>query len=509
MAPANNANTDAAVAAAINAMEDIVTKPPPGIILPPKEIRLFIEKSAGFVVRNGPDFEARIRDNNSGNPRFSFVNTDDAYYPFYQWRLSEIAQGNTTAVAAGREKEGGHAPAKKGPAEPPEFLFSARMPMVNANDLDVVKMTALFVAKSGRNWMTQLSQREGGNYQYDFLRPQHSLHQFFQRLVDQYSLLLTGTTAEGSKAEKARIEELEANAVNRFHILDRAKMRAEWAKHQESKKAKKEAKEQEEQVAYAQIDWHDFNVVGEIMFTEEDEHIELPPPTSLNDLQSASMEQKAQYRLAIEEATPGDMSYYSQPQFQAQAPPVQMPNFTPQYLPPFSGAPAYPLQPPMPPPQPTPQQLPFPQQPIQPQMPQRTMQEEEEEANIQARQAERERAAQAMAAAKSATAPGPMRIVQSGAAPRGARGRRANVQMVQCPNCKDQIPFDELEQHMKSKSPALALICNIARANHCCSRTSRSSLARPESKGAITRFHDEFVHTRCSQQPQASCLAKN
>ena len=53
--------------------------------------------------------------------------------------------------------------------------------------LDVVKLTAQFVARNGRQFLTQLMNREQRNYQFDFLRPQHSLFQYFTRLLEQYT----------------------------------------------------------------------------------------------------------------------------------------------------------------------------------------------------------------------------------------------------------------------------------------------------------------------------------
>ena len=192
----------------------------------------------------------RIRDKEKHNSKFSFLSDNDAYHPFYQWRLEEIRHGRGTAVSAGRV---GEAAARaepdrpKGPTEPPEYHFSARMPNINAQDLDVVRLTALFVAKNGRSFMTTLSQRETRNFQFDFLRPNHSLYSFFSRLVDQYTeLLRTGGTDGVSKAERERMAELEANAKDRFHVLGRAKQRAEWTKYQEKQKQKKEEEEEQE-----------------------------------------------------------------------------------------------------------------------------------------------------------------------------------------------------------------------------------------------------------------------
>lgn len=323
-------------------LPESVSKPPEGVVLPPKDIRAIVEKTAGYVARNGPVFEDRIRDKEKHNPKFSFLSPNDAYSAFYLWRLSEVREGRGTAVSAGRAGEGAQTAEEtpKGPAPPPEFHFSARMPNISAQDLEIVKLTALHVARKGRSWMTALSQREARNYQFDFLRPQHSLYQFFSRLVDQYTLLLQ-TGPEGQKAEQKRIRDLQQNLQDKFRILERAKQRSEWVKYQEAQKQQKEVEEEAERVAYAQIDWHDFVVVETVLFTEADDHADLPPPTSLNDLQSASLEQKAMMSLArpdmrIEEAMPTDemTSYYDPYTQQAQSQPYNASPSSYQYQPP-------------------------------------------------------------------------------------------------------------------------------------------------------------------------------
>ncbi|RMZ81291.1 hypothetical protein DV737_g2557, partial [Chaetothyriales sp. CBS 132003] len=381
-------------------LPDAATKPPEGIVLPPRDIRAIIEKTAGYVARNGPVFEDRIRDKEQGNPKFSFLAPGDAYAAFYHWRLSEVRSGRGSAVSAGRA--GGSAPLPdkaKGPERPPDFVFSARMPHISAQDLEVVKLTALHVARKGKSWMTALSQREGRNYQFDFLRSAHSLHPFFQRLVDQYSLLLQ-TGPEAQKAEQARIQALQANVQDRFRALTMAKKRAEYAKFEHTQKQKKEELEEAERIAYAQIDWHDFVVVETVLFTDADDHAELPPPTTLADLQSASLEQKAMMSLArpdmrIEEAMPTDdmAGYaYSDPYHPAVAPPLL----------PYSPAPPAASTPPATSTSPAPQ--PVPGKP-------------------------------------------PMRIRQD-YVPR-AQQRAQRAQTALCPNCGQQIPLTELDNHLR------------------------------------------------------------
>ncbi|KAK8201916.1 SF3a splicing factor complex subunit [Zalaria obscura] len=404
--------------------------PPPGVILPPKDLRVILEKTVGYIGRNGPSFEDRIRQNVARTPKLSFINEGDPYNAYFRWRLEEFRQGRGTALATGRE---GDTPVpvkqeKKGPEAPPEFEFSARMPNMSAVDLEVVKLTALFVAKNGRSWMTTLSQRETGNYQFDFLRPQHSFYQFFSRLVDQYTALLNGDSVDGGKPQKKRIQDLEHNVKDKYHVLERARKRAEWVKYQEAQKVRKEEEDEAEKVAYAQIDWHDFTVVETIVFTEADDQIDLPPPTSLNDLQSASLEQKAQMSLArpdmrIEEAMPDEQFYNPQQAYTPQPPPSQQ-HYMPSPAPQPSMSPAGATGPYAPPPL--------------------TPAQQEEEALIAQRMAERERAQHAQAAAKGT---GPMRI-RNDYVPR-AQARRQNVPMAICPNCRQQFPADQMQEHIR------------------------------------------------------------
>ena len=427
-------------------LPDGASRPPVGIVLPPRDIRAIVEKTAGYVARNGPAFEDRIRDKEKHNPKFSFLSAKDAYFPFYAWRLEEVREGRGTAVSAGRAGDAPPAQERekpKGPEAPPDFHFSARMPNISAQDLDVVRLTALFVAKNGRSFMTTLSQKETRNYQFDFLRPQHSLYQFFSRLVDQYTLLLQSTSADGEKAKKTRMLDLEHNANNKFNILGRAKQRAEWVKFQEEQKQKKEEEAEKEKLEYAQIDWHDFVIVETVLFEDSDEQADLPPPTSLNDLQSASLEQKGAMSLQphdrrIEEAMPTDEDYslfYNQ-QLQPQQP-------QPYSTPPPAFAP-YETQPPQ-----VDYQFTSP-------APVAVHQDEEERAITERKQA-REAAQAAQAAAKGGAGQ-PMRI-RNDYVPR-AQAKRQNVQMALCPNCKQQIPFDELDHHMKSKPPSLTSLCS-------------------------------------------------
>ena len=63
-------------------------------------------------------------------------------------------------------------------------------PSISAFDPDVVKLTAQFVARNSRQFLTNLMNREQRNFQFDSLRPQHSLFQYFTKLLEQYTMVL-------------------------------------------------------------------------------------------------------------------------------------------------------------------------------------------------------------------------------------------------------------------------------------------------------------------------------
>lgn len=95
-----------------------------------------------------------------------------------------------------------------------------------------MKLTAQFVARNGRQFLTQLMNREQRNYQFDFLRPQHSLFQYFTKLLEQYTKILIPP-----KNMMQRLQDEENNIKN---ILEQAKYRSEWIKYQEAQRRKEE-----------------------------------------------------------------------------------------------------------------------------------------------------------------------------------------------------------------------------------------------------------------------------
>lgn len=135
--------------------------------------------------------------------------------------------------------------------EPPVPEFILNIPNITAIDLcvlhrvficvqltcltrDIMKLTALFTARRGRAFLASLSAREGRNFQFDFLRPTHSLFGYFNRLVEQYSKVLLP-----SKEMLAQLKERTQEGA-RWKELEIARKRARWEQLKREKEKKRE-----------------------------------------------------------------------------------------------------------------------------------------------------------------------------------------------------------------------------------------------------------------------------
>lgn len=289
------------------------TKPIVGIIYPPPEVRNIVDKTASFVARNGPEFESRIRQNELGNPKFNFLNTGDPYHAYYQHKVKEFKEGKGSEPAAPtpavpQQKTVASATQLKQqellkqvteqpfvPKDPPpDYEFMADPPSISALDLDIVKLTAQFVARNGRQFLTNLMNREQRNYQFDFLRPQHSLFLYFTKLLEQYTKVLI--------PPKDLMSRLKEECSNPSGVLEQVRYRADWLHYQELQKKKEEQALEKERVAYAQIDWHDFVVVETVDYVPG-EVGNFPPPTTPDEVGARVLMQERMLENGGEEIT--------------------------------------------------------------------------------------------------------------------------------------------------------------------------------------------------------------
>ncbi|KAF9036737.1 Pre-mRNA splicing factor PRP21 like protein-domain-containing protein [Panaeolus papilionaceus] len=259
-----------------------------GLILPPPEIKAVIDRTALYVARsaNPPQFEERVREGQRNDPKFSFLNPADPYHAYYRHRMDKVASGELDEETVHKEEKKGEDEAVKEPVdiglEPPTPEFTLDLPHMNAVDLDIMKLTALFVARQGRRFLDSLAQREGRNYQFDFLRHNHSLFGYFNRLVEQYTKVI--------QPNKESLQQLKAQS--KWETLETARKYAKWQKHKREKDQKRQDDLEAEKRAFAEIDWHDYTIVQTIEFTAADANSELPPPMSLQDVENMTLAQK-------------------------------------------------------------------------------------------------------------------------------------------------------------------------------------------------------------------------
>ncbi|KAI7991060.1 putative splicing factor 3A subunit 1 [Camellia lanceoleosa] len=271
-----------------------------GIIHPPPDIRNIVDKTAQFVAKNGPEFEKRTIANNAGNAKFNFLNASDPYHAYYQHRLSEFRAQNQTSslqqpsdtcasesAPSVLDADGNEAVTKSDPSaqfrpvckvlEPPEAeQYTVRLPEgITGEELDIIKLTAQFVARNRKSFLTGLTSREINNPQFHFLKPTHSMFMFFTSLADANSKVLM--------PPKGLTDKLKKSVTDMTTVLERCLHRLEWERSQEQARQKAEDEIEQERVQMAMIDWHDFVVVESIDFAD-DEDEELPAPMTLKEV---------------------------------------------------------------------------------------------------------------------------------------------------------------------------------------------------------------------------------
>ncbi|ODQ64636.1 hypothetical protein NADFUDRAFT_52267 [Nadsonia fulvescens var. elongata DSM 6958] len=291
-------------------------KVPEGIIIPPQHICDDIERTAAYVSRNGSLFEERLRESKKNEKRFSFLDPEDSYNAYYLFRYKEHKSGRATAVSNSKEDnvdgsatdENQLKQSSNTPKAPAPLLFCPTEPLISALDADIVKVTALYAAVNGPDFVTELARRQALSQQYNFLKPNHSFYGYFQSLINQYKLVISH-----SNELKERLKD----GVERpYHILEKAKDRAEYTVFAQNRAKKLQEEKLAEQKAYEEIDWHDFVVVETIEFTEDDRTNDLPAPLSLTQVKFAKLENRGAGGVLerIEESMPGEMDNYIQPE---------------------------------------------------------------------------------------------------------------------------------------------------------------------------------------------------
>ncbi|KAJ3015386.1 UNVERIFIED_CONTAM: splicing factor 3a, subunit 1 [Siphonaria sp. JEL0065] len=271
-------------------------------IIPPPGIREIADKTAKFIAKsaNGLQFEERLREQNRSDPKFGFLNPADPYHRYYKNRVKEFGANPNAQTTHEKEKEVQTKENEKNEqlqqqqqemkeaVKVKDYDFLYEMPAISAQDLDVVKLTAQFVARNGRAFLTQLASRESRNPQFDFLRQNHSIHSLFNTYVAQYTKVLMPI--------KSQLQQLHDHVASKQPLLKIAEQRAEQRAHARKLKQERDLEAEAEKRAFAEVDWHDFVVVDTIEFLEGDEDgvgTDFALPVSVQELASLSLVDKS------------------------------------------------------------------------------------------------------------------------------------------------------------------------------------------------------------------------
>ena len=285
------------------------------MIYPPPETKKVIDKAATLVAQYGIQVETSMRE----DPNFSFINTSDTYYPYYQSKISEAKEelkknltkkmeeyyfqhnnnsnddNDNQEFLKKKRKEDNIVELEKEAKEllkeamqdkinllrsdknlnnlekipqPTPDMFSVPQPNIPGTELDIIKISAQFVAKNGQKFLNDLIRREKDNPQFDFMKPQHTLFGYFTFLVGCYAKILNNKNEIMTKIEKY--------ATNSDEILKSANMKYLYEKKlSKIPRGKRFSQEDlltnEEKEKMKQIDWYDFVVVETIDFSSDED----------------------------------------------------------------------------------------------------------------------------------------------------------------------------------------------------------------------------------------------
>ncbi|KAG2385861.1 hypothetical protein C9374_003010 [Naegleria lovaniensis] len=219
--------------------------------------------------------------------------------------IGNISKGASVTFHLNRSRE-------KPTKDPFEYFYDTTIPSsVKALELDMIKLTAQYVAMNGKQFQFEIASAESKNPQFDFLKPNHRHFHFFNKLVDIYTKVLfpdrltpmeiqrlsqkdSNTTINNSTTQDTnqmvkdedhiyKYLNLFANPENKLAVLDLLFQKAEWEIMQEEKQRREQLDKDEDKSVFDMIDWNDFIVVETIDFDEDVNEIEIEEEEAVED----------------------------------------------------------------------------------------------------------------------------------------------------------------------------------------------------------------------------------
>ena len=269
--------------------------PEENIPVPPKEVKDVIEKSVLYIKKNGKSFEERLLKNNNNN-KFNFLNKDDEYHQYYLWALKSYS-GSLNDEVKDANSDSNSIDAVDIP-KPKDLEFLIReFPSIRERDLQIIKTTALYIAVNGDDKIKKLIKHEqdlGYSAQFDFLKPQHSLHALFQSYIKQYRDVSKAVADPSHHIRTDLSNTLKEVENNQFAILTKAYDRTQYLKQNKVRRKRQDEHLKQKRIHFALIEWQDFNIVEMVQFDEIDMVKELSVPLSREDLLKRSLIAKSQ-----------------------------------------------------------------------------------------------------------------------------------------------------------------------------------------------------------------------
>ena len=269
---------------------------PSGVIVPPSDLRLIVDKTARFVARNGPAFESRIQQQQANNAKFSFLLPTDPYHAYYRYMVAigdavPAESSDAKQKSQQQQQQPDAQPAQALPPQPPREMYTVHTPEgLTARDVDIIQLAAQASALNGPEFTQALMRREAANPRFLFLRPTHSLHSLFRLMRDAYARVL--------RPSNETVEQLKEDANNPAAMLQRALKRLEYDRAKAKETSEIENEIAREREIMSAIDWTDFVVVETITFDVDTTG--LPPPVTKKDVLRQARE--ALDAMAAEEA---------------------------------------------------------------------------------------------------------------------------------------------------------------------------------------------------------------
>lgn len=246
-----------------------------GIIIPPRQIREVIEKTARYVFERGPQLEAEILEREKGNPTFAFISFEDPYRPYYDRILASMSNASAAEPPSAATPQ----PAGPAPEDEPFFsqlLFALQLPKIKAVELAILKKTSRAVSSRGPSFYEKLLSSHSDKL--SFLRPSHRLFPLFAALTDQYSSI--------KNRKNELINELRAEISDPTKLVSRCEIRRDQAnsKAEETKRMLVEGRQ-----GNTAVDWDTFVILKTIDFAEgkkSDERFAFRTQKQIDDLRA-------------------------------------------------------------------------------------------------------------------------------------------------------------------------------------------------------------------------------